>query len=611
MYAQLPEFLKNPRPEVFLNDSYVVVDLETTNFEYGSALDQKNALILACWSLGDTHPCRGHGKHYAVWGDEFSQSRLATHIRAASFVVAFNNKFEYGWFRRCGIDLRSLLGFDSMIAEKVLAGNRKVPLSLDSTATRRGLGSKATVVASLIKAGVCPSQIPQSMLREYCEQDVALTEQVFLQQRVELQTLSLLPVAYCRNLVTPVLADIEFAGMTLDPDKVGETFLEYSEKYASLEKAFSCLTGGINPKSGKQMREHVYDKLAFARPTDHKGRELVTCGGKAKVDKATLAVLEAHTDEQREFKRLAGELAKLKVPVQNLKKMQALIEANPSDPRMYFTFNQCVTDTDRLSSTARKGGLQGQNIDRNFKRLFRSRSASSRICESDGVQLEFRVACHLGRDKQGLADILSGLDVHQVSADYHSSSRQDGKARTFRPLFGGRSGTPRERRYIDYFTKRYCGIFDTQTRWTMDAARDKFIVTETGSRFYFPEATIKDRGYVEGTTKIFNYPIQQLATGDIVPLVLVLLWHLCAGFGDDCVILNTVHDSIVSDVSDTVLEAYKTRVKWAFTEGVLGMLKRLYGIEFTVPLGVGIKVATHWSDTKEEEKYETFMLDDV
>ena len=519
--------------------------------------------------------------------------------------MAHHTKFELGWLRRSGLDLRKILCFDTLIGEKVLAGNLKLQLSLDAAAARRGLGQKDATACRLIKGGVCPSQIPKRLLEDYCRQDVALTEQIFLQQRQELSELGLLPVAYCRNLVTPVLADIEFNGMTLDASRVSTTHNEYSEKYASLAKDFAQATGGINPKSGKQMREFIYETLKFEKPTDHKGNELVTDGGKAKTDKATILSLKAETDEQQTFKRLAVELAKLKVPLQNLVKMKAICEESPDDPRMFFTYNQCSTDTDRLSSTARKGGLQGQNIDRTFKKLFRSRSGNSRLCESDGVQLEFRVACHLGRDANGLADILSGLDVHQVSADYHGSSRQDGKARTFRPLFGGKSGTPRERKYIAYFQQRYDGIYRTQTKWTMDAARQKFIVTETGSRFYFPEAEIQHGGYVKGTTKIFNYPIQQLATGDIIPLVLVLVWHSIAVLGDDCSILNTVHDSIVSEVGEDCLLDYKGIIKWAFTAGVSDMLHKLYGIDMTVPLGVGIKVAAHWSDTKEEEKFGT------
>lgn len=598
MFDALPAFVANPAPAIYLTDNYMVLDVETTNKEKGSALDAGNSLLLACWTLGL------NGTSKAVWADEFSQHELLSDLASVDVLVAFNNKFEYGYLRRCGYDLRKIIGFDCMIAEKILHGNIKVQLGLDATAKRRGLGQKNATAGQLIHAGVCPSQIPRQLLEDYCKQDVALTEQIFLQQRSELKELGLLPVAYCRNLVTPVLADIEFNGMQLDPERVAETHNEYSEKYASLAKEFAAATGGINPKSGKQMREQIYGVLGFEKPTDHRGNELLTDGGKAKTDKATILGLKAETPEQQTFKRLAVELAKLKVPFQNLVKMKAICEANPDDPRMFFTFNQCNTDTDRLSSTARKGGMQGQNLDNAFRRLFRAGDDSRVICETDSKQLEFRMAVHLGRCRQGLIDVLGSVDVHQVSADYHGVTRKAAKARTFRPLFGGKSGTTRERKYISYFTERYDGISKSQSQWAMRAARDKFIVTETGYRFYFPEAEIKHGGYVAGTTKIYNYPIQNFSTGELIPLSVVLLWHLIAVLGDACRLLNTIHDSAVSDVKLGVLDEYKTIVKWAFTEGAKGMMKRLYGIDLTVPLGCENVTAYHWKDTEDKEDYD-------
>ena len=47
------------------------------------------------------------------------------------------------------------------------------------------------------------------MLKDYCDQDVALTEAIFLEQRQELIEMGLLPVFWARNTITPVLADIE------------------------------------------------------------------------------------------------------------------------------------------------------------------------------------------------------------------------------------------------------------------------------------------------------------------------------------------------------------------------------------------------------------------
>lgn len=597
----LPDFVGKPNPDIYMSGNGLTLDFETTNKEKGSALDPTNRLLLACW--------RFQGESYSHWGDEFSMGPLLRHIAVADFIVAHNAKFELQWLARCGADLRRVLPFDTMIAEKVIHANRKIPgrfpLSLESTAARRGLGSKASTVSSLIGAGVCPSDIPAGLLEEYCAQDVSLTERIFLAQRNELQSLGLLPVAYCRNLVTPALADIEQYGMMLDKERVAEACADYFPRFAELEAEFDKLTGGVNFRSGKQMREYFYEKLKFAEVTDVRGNAVKTKAGNAKVDKHTIAALKAETPAQKEFKRLAGDLAKMKVPVQTLRYMMKLCEDNPNDTRMYFQFNQTRTDTDRLSSTGRRGGPQGQNIGRDFKRLFRSGGESSVMCESDGVQLEFRVAAHLGRDKVALSDVVSGLDIHAATASTLGVSRQEAKSRTFRPLYGGKSGTPRERKYIAYFTSRYAGIYGAQTGWTMEAVRDKFIRTECGTRFYFPEAKLSDSGYVAGSTKIFNYPVQALATAEIIPLCVVALWHLSSRWSSsECRIVNTIHDSIVAEVSTGILEEYKQMVRYVFTDWIYGALEALYGIKFTMPLGVGIKAAAFWGDTKDEEKHE-------
>lgn len=605
MYEQLPKFVRDPQPDIYISSSnFLVLDFECTNREHGSALDGANCLLLACWRVGQAHVLHDSRNVGVCWGDEFGQHELLAAVSTADFIIAHNAKFEMQWLRRCGIDLRRVLPFDTMIAEKIIHGNVKVPLSLDATAARRGLGNKGSTVSALIKAGACPSTVPKALLEAYCHQDVALTEAVFLEQRQELQRLRLLPVMYSRCLVTPVLADIEFNGMVLDPKRVEKTHGIYTEKYASLAKKLEQATGGINPKSGKQMREHIYGALGFAELTDQRGNAIKTGAGQAKTDKHTLAALVAVTPEQKLFKELAVELVKLKVPVQNLEKMQKICEASPDDPRIFASFNQTVTQTDRLSSTARNGGFNFQNLDREFRKLFRAGAGGRVLCDADAPQLEFRVAAYLGNDTQAKADILGGVDVHAATAKFVGVSRQEAKSRTFRPLYGGRSGTPRERRYIAYFTERYSGIYRTQTEWTHRVARDKYLITATGLRFYWPDTTIKEGGYVTNTTQIFNYAIQSLATADIMPLVLVCIWHRISDLGDAAVLTNTVHDSILGDVADAAVDEYKKIVIQAFTADIYPLLKKLYGIDFDVPLGVGIKTAVNWTDTKIEEKHE-------
>ena len=607
MLPNLPKFVTDPNPEIYLGDNYVTLDFETTNHEKGSALDERNSIVLAAWRLGRGHPDAGRdGLDHSKRADQFSQGELEHHCSRADFLVAHGAKFELGWLRRSGLDLRKLLTYDTMIGEKVLAGNRSLPLdkqSLDETAARRGLGSKDAWVSSMIKAGQVPTElIPEGALLRYCATDVALTEAIFLEQRRELQELNLLPVAYVRNLTTPALADIEFSGMPLEKSRVDEVYTEYAVKWQELEEQFSKLTGGINVKSHQQMAEFVYKKLKFAELTDHRGKIKKTPAGNPLTDKETLANLKATTPEQKAFLKVAKELVKLKTPLQNLTKMHDICKENPDDPRVFATFNQTVVQTDRLSSTSRKGGFQFHNFDRAFKRVFRARRRGWHVCEADGRQLEFRVAAYLGNDAVAKRDIQEGLDVHGVTAATLGSTRQAAKPFTFKPLYGGNSGTPRQRKYYEYFRNRYASIYRTQSGWTVAVASDKRLITPWGLRFYWPNTEIRKDGYITNTTQIFNYPIQSFATADIIPLCLVLVWHGVASLGDSkCLLVNTVHDSVIAELDPSAYAAYRDIVVQAFTKDIYTLLDRIYGIKFDVQLGVELKTGPYWGEGTEEK----------
>ena len=51
--------------------------------------------------------------------------------------------------------------------------------------------------------------------------------------------------------------------------------------------------------------------------------------------------------------------------------------------------------------------------------------------------MNFRTAVFMAQDKQGMEDIKNNIDVHQYTADIIGVSRQDAKAHTFKPLYGG------------------------------------------------------------------------------------------------------------------------------------------------------------------------------
>lgn len=602
--AALPDFIANPDPAAYLGDNYLVVDFETTNFEKGSALDPRNSLLLACWRVGKSH-ARYSGNHsYSHWGDEFSQGALLDAIGSSDFIVAHFTKFELQWLKRCGADLRSILPYCTQIGEYVRAGNRKWQLGLDRTAKRYGLEGKSTAVAALIHEHEAnPADIPPCLLEPYCAQDVEETERVFLRQRKALHEAGLLPAVYCRNIVTPCLADIEAPGMALDADRVLPLYAERMAAYNAKVAEFDAFTGGINPKSPQQMAEYLYTKLGFKELTDRRGNPIRTKGGKKgkpapKTDKKTLPLLEASTPEQKKFKKLAMEVAVMKTPVNNLKKMKAALDSGSN--LVYAVFNQTVARNHRLSSSGRNGGFQFQNFDRAFKPVFKARKPGWLMVEADAPQLEFRVATDASEptDPVALNDIVTGADVHALTSQVLGVSRQDAKSSTFKPLYGGQSGTKKEMAYYKAFRDKYSGIFKTQTGWTHEVLKTGKLRIPSGLIFYWPDTKMTQSGFITNTPSIFNYPVSSFST-DLMQLTMVLVWHRIAG--TDALLVNAVHDSLVAEVPAEGLEAYKYAVVKSFTHDIYHVVKRLYGRQIKVPLGVGIKAGTHWGEGAEEK----------
>ena len=602
--SSAPSFFTHPDPTIYLRNDYAVLDFECTNLDKGSAVNSGNRLLLAVCRLGPDHPSASSGRAedrtHTLFGSEYSQQRLLDFIREAGFIVAHNSKFELQWLKRAGLDLRRVLPYCTQIGEYCYAGNRGWRLSLESVARRLSLGQKSGLVSALIKGGVCPSDIPPDLLAEYCRQDVELTEAVFLRQREELNQNGLLPVAYCRNLFTPVLADIEFEGLQLDRDRVTATFEEVSREFNETKRLLDEVTGGINQNSPKQLREYLFTKLGFEPVKDYRGNVVATAGGEPSVGKAVIGQLVPRSEEQRRFVEVYRRMLPLKKRIQLVEQLRKCTEDD--DGKLYATFNQTVTQTHRLSSSGRKYGIQFQNFPRNLKPLFRARDDGSVLVEGDAPQLEFRVACDLGSDRRGMEAICRGVDVHKLTSEVMGIGRTPAKAFTFKPLYGGSSGTPRERKYYEAFRREYSGVFNTQQGWVYKVLADKALRIPSGLVFYWPDTKMSRSGYVENTASIFNYPVQSFATADIVPLCVAAVWHRISGSAastESIRLLNTVHDSVVAEVPESMLQYYTEVLNKAFTEDIYLLIERLYGYKLKVPLGVGIKAAKHWGEGDE------------
>jgi len=623
--VDLPWFCGPQGLEAYINPQrFVVLDFETTNLSKGSALEPANEIVLACWYV--VTPEGVTAKHH--WGNQYDQSELEKDVKESQFVVAHNAKFELQWLKRSGLDLRDILVYDTMLGEWVRGGNRfKLQhLSLEEVGQRYGYGSKEEIAGYLIKKGVCPSDIPREWLLPYCYRDVELSYLVFQEQVGALHKEELLHLALTRNLCCAALADMEFNPSQLDAYEVKKVYDEYVAEFQELERQLAVLTGGINMSSNKQLIEFLYEKLNFSPPINPRTKEpFKTPKGDLQVTVDVLAKLESHTSEQDKFLQLYVRRNKLSALLsKNLEFFMGIVEEKGGE--FFGRFNQATTDTGRLSASGFQVLLkrfgepkapQLQNLPREFKYLFTAHDEDEVVFEWDGSQLEFRVAADEGRDPVAQQEIRDGVDVHAFTAQvlYENKDpeisnipdagerRQQSKKHTFRPLFGGGSGSKALVAYCEYFKDKYQGISTTQRNWALTTASKGWFRTPYGMKFYFPGTKMQASGYITNTTQIYNYPIQGFATGEIIPIALVCFWQRTRNLR--VTLFNTVHDSVASRVHKDDVEECKVIAKQAATYDVYNFLDSVYNYSFDfVPLGIGVKVAKNWGRTKVEESWD-------
>lgn len=602
----LPYYLNpKPNPDILLSDSFVVVDFETTSIEKGSALNEENNLLMAAWYTS------WDDKYHYLWADEWSQKKLIQDLRKADLVVAHNANFEWHWLARMGMEYGERMTYDTMLGDYVFAGNRKMPLDLDSCCKRWGIEGKKSAVSAMMKAGIFPEEMIQDWVIEYCIEDVRATKELFLLQRERLAKCGLLPVMFTRCIQTPVLASIESKGMQLDEERVQEEYEEYSNRLAEINEELYEIAGDINFNSPKQLGELLYDEMKFKEPTKY-GKVARTDAGGRKTDIGTIGNLKATNKKQRKLQALLIEQSRVSAGLtKNLRLFKALCEQR--DGVFYGRYNQATTSTHRLSASGRKlpleldgeveeKGAQLQNIPRVMKRLFRARPGR-KLVENDYAQLEWRVAGILGNDQQLLEDVLAGIDVHTNCMNVLNEGGMDvdrtgAKQYSFKPQYSmlmEKNKPDAADRYAQWYKERYSGLAEEQQRWAQMALRDKKLVTPWGLIYYFPYCRLTSTGYINDVNKVFNYPIQGFGGAEIMGPAMVYLYWALQGSGK-AELVNTVHDSIEAEVDNDSISWYYQVAAKCLIDHAVNYVRDVYNMEITVPLGIGAICGTHWGE---------------
>lgn len=407
----LPKHLRELNPDMFLGNKFMVCDFETTTKNKGSPLNPANELVLSHWLLYEN----GKIVRKKHWGGELDQLALMKDIDNAEFVVCHGTHFELGWLQRMGYPTHTKAFYCTLLGQRVLAGNRAwMKLSLSETAKYYGVTDKLDCIKPYWSAGVETTDIPAEFLDMYCAGDVQTTLEVFLEQRLKLSRMKLLPTVFTRCIFTPVLQDMSRNGMCLDSEAVLDEYNLMENAKLEIDKEMDTLTGGINPRSSKQVCTYLYDVLGFTPVQDRKGQPI------RKANALIMAQLRATTPQQKEFLQLKSRQSSIDSALsKTLRPFAACVkdaEKEGKKPIINFMFSQIVAATHRLSSTGYEYKAQGQNIPRKYKKLITARSERYKVVEGDAAQLEFRVAAHLGLDARAIQDIRNGEDVHSFTA---------------------------------------------------------------------------------------------------------------------------------------------------------------------------------------------------
>ena len=302
---------------------------------------------------------------------------------------------------------------------------------------------------------------------------------------------------------------------------------------------------------------------------------------------------------------------------------------NGTQQFIHGKLNHTATVTGRLSST----NPNLQNISNNpIKQIFTSRYKDGVIVEMDFNQLEVVALAHVTKDLQLIHDISSGADIHSelykgMFGRYPTKEeRKPFKARTFQLIYGaGAKAISKQagcsideaKKFVDVFYGRYPSVgkwhkefaIEVESKGTYELDEDGFrektktyiLNTETGRKFCFKEyhsdSTWSTRTYNFSPTELKNYPVQGLATGDIVPMMLGVMFRLLKG-RDDVKMVNTIHDSLMFDVKLSAADD--------FVKGMTELLQNthvyfetIFGKPLALKLNAGASVGVNWYEMKE------------
>ncbi len=406
-------------------------------------------------------------------------------------------------------------------------------------------GSK-TPPASLdtIAAWACEQAVLVMRLRPLLDKEIDAEEMRKLLDDVEL------PLA-------AVLAKMEIAGVRIDVEALNEAAVQLEERIKQLESEIHELAGEeFNVGSPAKVGEILFDKLQL----DPKAKKTKT--GQYSTSEDIL--------EKVAFKNpIVGKILEYRQLKKLLNTYLLALPAaiNPETGKVHTVYNQTITATGRISSSA--PNLQNipvrEDQGREIRRAFIA-DKGDLFLSADYSQIELRLVADFAKDDTMLDAFRNGDDIHAITAariyhkdraDVTADERRHAKTANFGILYGisafglaSRLGIPRSdaKDLIDSYFATFPTIHKYMSDAVESARENGYVSTRMGRKRRLPDINSKNpvvRGYAERNA--INAPIQG-AAADIIKVAMVDIDRKLTERNLKSKMIMQVHDELNFDV---------------------------------------------------------------
>ncbi len=404
--------------------------------------------------------------------------------------IGQNLKFDMVVLRSAGLAVRGV-GFDTLVASYLREPGARSH-SLDDL-SRRFLRHSTIKLTELIGTGrkqITADQVPLSRMAEYAAEDADVTLRLrpVLAGRLDEELDKLLHEVELPLI--EVLADLEYNGIFVDPQRLGELSSQYAEEITRLEGEIYHLAGHeFNINSPKQLQQVLFEELKL--PV----RKRIASGASTDVD--VLRDLAGQHELPRKIIDYR-QFAKLKNTY-----VDALPELiSPRSGRVHASFNQHITATGRLSSS--DPNLQNIPVrteqGREIRSAFRPQLPGWRLLCADYSQIELRLLAHYSGDEALCTAFAEDQDIHAlVASQVHkvplaevtTAMRRAAKTVNFGIIYGQspfglarKLGIDKEEaeQFITAYFRQYPGVDSFLTTTLAKAREEGYVKTILGRK---------------------------------------------------------------------------------------------------------------------------------